>query len=87
MSETGLTRQLLLAAATIAIAACNAPTDEMDDLATKPLSVSTMTFNVENLFDNDDDAGKDDRSFLPIEAKSTNQPALRFRLKVGVTSA
>jgi endonuclease/exonuclease/phosphatase family metal-dependent hydrolase len=28
-----------------------------------------MTFNVQNLFDNDDDPGKDDKAYLPIEAK------------------
>jgi endonuclease/exonuclease/phosphatase family metal-dependent hydrolase len=28
-----------------------------------------MTFNVQNLFDNVDDPGKDDRAYLPIEAK------------------
>lgn len=32
-------------------------------------SVSVMAFNVENLFDTVDDAGKDDKTFLPIEAK------------------
>ena len=31
--------------------------------------VSIMTFNVQNLFDNIDDAGKDDKAYLPIEAK------------------
>lgn len=32
-------------------------------------SVSIMAFNVENLFDNRDDPGKDDKTFLPIAAK------------------
>ena len=34
-----------------------------------PLAVTVMTFNVQNLFDNDDDADKDDKAYLPIEAK------------------
>ncbi len=33
------------------------------------ISVTVMTFNVENLFDNDDDPAKDDKAYLPIEAK------------------
>ncbi|MDH4071539.1 MAG: endonuclease/exonuclease/phosphatase family protein [Gammaproteobacteria bacterium] len=32
-----------------------------------------MTFNVENLFDNADDPGKDDLDYLPIEAKQTEE--------------
>ena len=34
--------------------------------------ISIMTFNVENLFDNMDDAGKKDETYLPKEMK-TNQ--------------
>ena len=34
-----------------------------------PLTVTVMTFNVQNLFDNVDDPGKDDKAYLPIEAK------------------
>jgi endonuclease/exonuclease/phosphatase family metal-dependent hydrolase len=30
-----------------------------------------MTFNVENLFDNDDDAGKDDRTYFALEEKQS----------------
>ena len=33
--------------------------------------VSIMTFNVQNLFDNVDDPGKDDKAYLPIEAKQS----------------
>ncbi|MCG8371216.1 MAG: hypothetical protein MJA32_11970, partial [Proteobacteria bacterium] len=32
-------------------------------------AVTLMTFNVENLFDNTDDPGKDDKAFLPLAAK------------------
>jgi hypothetical protein len=31
--------------------------------------VTVMAFNVQNVFDNIDDAGKDDKAYLPIEAK------------------
>jgi len=34
-------------------------------------AVTLMTFNVENLFDNVDDPGKDDRDYLPIGKKQT----------------
>ncbi len=32
-------------------------------------TVTVMSFNVQNLFDNHDDASKDDKAYLPIEAK------------------
>lgn len=32
-------------------------------------AVTVMSFNVQNLFDNRDDVGKDDKAYLPIEAK------------------
>ena len=35
----------------------------------EPAAVSIMTFNVENLFDNLDDPGKDDKAYLPLTAK------------------
>ncbi len=35
--------------------------------------VTIMTFNVENLFDNIDDPGKDDRTYLPLAAKQTQE--------------
>ena len=34
--------------------------------------VSIMTFNVENLFDNADDPGKDDATYLPLHAKQSD---------------
>ena len=41
-----------------------------DDVASDEVpNVTIMTFNVQNLFDNIDDAGKDDKAYLPIEAK------------------
>ena len=43
-----------------------------DKVTTPSLAVTVMTFNVENLFDNEDDPGKDDKAYLPIEAKQNN---------------
>ena len=37
-----------------------------------PAQVTIMTFNVENLFDNKDDPGKNDETYLPIAAKQTD---------------
>jgi endonuclease/exonuclease/phosphatase family metal-dependent hydrolase len=34
--------------------------------------VTVMAFNVQNVFDNIDDAGKDDKAYLPIEAKQSD---------------
>lgn len=35
--------------------------------------ITLMTFNVENLFDNRHDAGKQDRTYLPLEMKQTGE--------------
>lgn len=35
----------------------------------EPATITIMTFNVENLFDNVDDPGKEDRDYLPIDQK------------------
>ena len=47
----------------IALSACA----KMDAPVSESHAVTIMTFNVENLFDNDDDPGKDDRTFWAIE--------------------
>ena len=36
------------------------------------ISVTIMSFNVQNLFDNVDDPGKDDKAYLPIELKQSD---------------
>ena len=36
-------------------------------------SFSVMTFNVENLFDTQDDYKKDDKAFLPLAKKQLNK--------------
>ena len=55
------------------LAACAAElpyaTTQSDDIAIT--TVSVMTFNVENLFDNIDDPVKDDKAYLPLSAKQT----------------
>lgn len=43
------------------------------DTAIVPLTVTVMTFNVQNLFDNVDDPGKDDKAYLPFEAKQSDE--------------
>ena len=37
-----------------------------------PTVVTVMSFNVQNLFDNTDDPGKDDKAYLPIDAKQND---------------
>ena len=49
-----------------ALAACGASETRE---AAPPESVTIMAFNVQNLFDTVDDPGKDDKAYLPIEAK------------------
>ena len=36
-------------------------------------SISIMTFNVENLFDNTNDVGKNDETYLPLTYKTSSQ--------------
>ena len=60
-----MTRYNLRCAALVLIFGLFACTQERPDV----LSVTVMTFNVQNLFDNSDDPGKDDKAYLPIAAK------------------
>ncbi len=55
----------------LALSACGAPASPPPDESASA-SVSVMTFNVENLFDNVDDPGKDDKAYLAIEAKQND---------------
>ena len=52
-----------------ALAACGA-SDVRE--APPPEPVTIMAFNVQNLFDTADDPGKDDKAYLPIEAKQSD---------------
>ncbi len=58
---------MILLAAFLAICGCSQPE------APATHSVTIMTFNVENLFDNTDDPGKDDRDYLPIAQKQNKE--------------
>ena len=65
---------LSIAAALLAFAACSHEGPPVPAAPGQPAGQLTiMTFNVENLFDNEDDPGKDDRTFLPLEAKRTDE--------------
>jgi endonuclease/exonuclease/phosphatase family metal-dependent hydrolase len=67
--KTGL-RALLI---TLLLATgCTSPATS-NDQAGEAQAVTIMTFNVENLFDTRDDPGKDDRTYLPLEAKQTTE--------------
>lgn len=64
----------LLAAGTLTFTLLACEQDRSTSPATEPASVapvSIMTFNVENLFDNVDDPGKNDLTFLALSAKQT----------------
>ena len=51
------------------ISACTSPTPRDASATEATVQVTVMAFNVENLFDNVDDPGKDDKAYLPLEAK------------------
>ena len=61
-----------LAVAFLGACATEAPRSSASPYETVPPTVTVMTFNVQNLFDNNDDAGKDDKAYLPIEAKQND---------------
>ncbi len=61
---TGENRNALLLRVNLGIPASD---EEPDDDA-----VTVMSFNVQNLFDNTDDPGKDDKAYLPLAAKQTD---------------
>jgi endonuclease/exonuclease/phosphatase family metal-dependent hydrolase len=69
--------RLPLAVLTLAaLAACNhiATGDDAAEMQqAEDSSLTIMTFNVENLFDNVDDPGKDDRTYLALAAKQNEQ--------------
>lgn len=63
---------LLALLATALLPACSRQEPgETPIVADESYAVTIMAFNVENLFDNVDDPGKDDKAYLPIEAKQS----------------
>lgn len=69
-----LLRLVIAYALTAALVACNRIDAEAPATASaKVPAVSIMTFNVENLFDNVDDPGKDDLTYLPLSEKQGDE--------------
>ena len=69
-------RKLITIAATLLLVACGSDQAETPDAAPVEApanSVTIMAFNVENLFDNRDDPGKNDATYLPLAAKQTDE--------------
>ncbi len=64
MNKTNLLRMMFVGLLVIC-ASCGAPEPEIT-------AVTVMSFNVQNLFDNVDDPGKDDKAYLPIELKQND---------------
>ncbi len=52
---------------------CGPPAAETDVPDTESHSITIMTFNVENLFDNEDDVGKVDETFFALTDKQTDE--------------
>ena len=64
---------LVLLVAACQASACSRPSPNPDEArAHEPETVTIMSFNVQNLFDNVDDPGKSDETFLPLSAKQTD---------------
>ncbi len=59
--------RLLIVIPALALFACSAEQAAVPSVT----SVTLMSFNVQNLFDNQDDPRKDDKAYLPIEAKQS----------------
>ncbi|MEX2494734.1 MAG: endonuclease/exonuclease/phosphatase family protein, partial [Woeseia sp.] len=71
--EAEMHRPVALAAAVLTalglLAGCSQTTAPPETGGSDPRPISIMTFNVENLFDNQDDPGKDDRTYFPLAMK------------------
>ncbi|HUF19341.1 MAG TPA: endonuclease/exonuclease/phosphatase family protein [Burkholderiales bacterium] len=71
--QHGSYRIALLGTLFLAVAGCAQKTTPTESTGASlgRTEVTIMTFNVENLFDTEDDPGKDDRTYLPLEMKQT----------------
>ncbi len=63
---------VLCLSALLGCTASQAPQEEAAAQIQPSMSVTIMTFNVQNLFDNADDPGKDDKAYLPSAAKRSD---------------
>ncbi|MCC6138671.1 MAG: hypothetical protein IT287_08555 [Bdellovibrionaceae bacterium] len=71
---------LLLVTSIFGITACVTPEPIFKEgYKPAPESLTIMTYNVENLFDTEDDAGKKDEAYLPIEKKDE---AIKARCRI-----
>jgi endonuclease/exonuclease/phosphatase family metal-dependent hydrolase len=73
--NTSATRwNIAMLPALILLASCATVVEQSttDPAIAAPLAITIMTFNVQNLFDNNDDPGKDDKAYLPIDAKQND---------------
>ena len=61
-----------IASLLIILAACSPNEQTALEETQTPTAITVMTFNVQNLFDNIDDAGKDDKAYLPYAAKQND---------------
>jgi endonuclease/exonuclease/phosphatase family metal-dependent hydrolase len=75
MKKINCTGVLVAISVSLILSACSKPAIETAPTAqnSPPATVTIMTFNVENLFDNSDDPGKYDSTFLPLEAKQSDE--------------
>ena len=69
MNRSGNAITLLTICVALALAACR---ESAAPAASTPQSLTIMTFNVENLFDNIDDPVKDDRTYLALTNKQND---------------
>lgn len=56
-----------------ALCACSGSVPGTEAASDSPATVSIMTFNVENLFDNLDDPGKDDSTYFALDRKQSDE--------------
>lgn len=70
MNKMKFSAALLVTGAILAISACRNAVPPQDDAN---YEVTIMTFNVENLFDNVDDPGKDDGTYLALSDKQNDE--------------
>ena len=68
-----LVGRIIIVILTAIAAACSPPAAESETAANALHTVTIMTFNVENLFDNDDDPGKDDETFFALSDKQSDE--------------